>query len=86
MFLFSFFIFDIEITYILWLLNQLITLGGGRDSHVSFPRGSSPLTGEPGQMDPCRTHGHGPTQKAAWSPWHKDRPWDLGGQHGDGHT
>uniref|UniRef100_A0A663EXI9 Uncharacterized protein n=1 Tax=Aquila chrysaetos chrysaetos TaxID=223781 RepID=A0A663EXI9_AQUCH len=49
--------------------------GNGSDCPVPFPRGSSPLVGKPGQTGPCRTHGHGPTQKAARSPWDKDRPW-----------
>ena len=53
--------------------------GKGKDSPVPFPRGSSPLLGKPGQTGPCRTHGHGPTQKAARSPWDKDRPWGPGG-------
>ena len=41
------------------------------DSPVPFPRGGGPLVGEPRQSGPCRTHRHGPTRKAAQSPWDK---------------
>ena len=53
----------------------------GNDSPVPFPRGSSPLVGKPGQTGPCRTHGHGPTQKAAPA-----TRTDLGGRGGHGHA